>query len=69
DFDRPRQSTLKNSDRYRVFFVNRKADGDRIITEQTKFIKLVIQNLGEREFRWDVPFEYAEISPKPGERF
>ncbi len=72
DFDRPRQGILKDSDRYRVFFVNRKADGDRIITEQTKFIKLVIQNLGEmaeRKFRWDMPVEYAEISPKLGERF
>ncbi|RKY66287.1 MAG: hypothetical protein DRQ02_09070 [Candidatus Latescibacterota bacterium] len=72
DFDRPRQSTLKDSDRYRVFFVNRKTDGNRIITKQTRFIKLIIENLGkraERGFRWDLPFEYPEISPKIGKRF
>lgn len=72
DFDRPRNQTLEYSDNYRVFFVNRATDGSRIITQDTRFIKLVIQDLGgeaEREFRWDLPFEYPKIALKPAERF
>jgi hypothetical protein len=64
-FDMPQFDRLEASDRYRVFFVNRKAGEKKpIIAEDTPFVKLIITGLGnvpEREFVWDLPFVYPKL--------
>ena len=64
-FDHPRSDVLEGSDGYRVFFPNRKSDGTPVVTEDTRAVRLIIENLGgveERVFTWDLPFPYPELS-------
>jgi hypothetical protein len=64
-FDMPQFDPLEASDRYRVFFVNRRLGAKTpIIEAETESIKLVILGLGnvpEREFVWDLPFVYPKL--------
>ncbi len=63
-FDRPRSDRLHDTDDYRVFFPNKTKDGKPIIDSDTKFIKLVIQDLGDvtqREFIWYLPLSYPIV--------
>ncbi|MFH1006810.1 MAG: hypothetical protein V1800_04815 [Candidatus Latescibacterota bacterium] len=64
-FDMPQFDRLETSDRYRVFFVNRRLGENRpIIEEETAFVKLVITGLGavpERAFVWDLPLGYPKL--------
>lgn len=61
-FDQPQFEHLEASDRYRVFFVNRRPDRKTpIIQETTTSITLVIEGLGEvprRAFTWELPLNY-----------
>lgn len=64
-FDMPQFERIEASDRYRVFFVNRKV-GEKgpIIGERTAFVKIVIVGLGnvpQREFVWELPFVYPKL--------
>jgi len=64
-FDHPRSDLLEGSDRYRVFFPNRRTDGTPVVGENTKTIRLAIEDLGdvkERVFTWNLPFAYPELS-------
>ena len=64
-FDMPQFERIETSDRYRVFFVNRRVEGKGpVIGERTAFVKLVIVGLGnvpEREFVWDLPLVYPKL--------
>jgi len=61
-FDQPQFERLEASDRYRVFFANRRPDRKTpIIQDSTTAITLVIENLGDvprRAFTWELPFDY-----------
>ncbi|RKY57171.1 MAG: hypothetical protein DRP94_09500, partial [Candidatus Latescibacterota bacterium] len=63
DYDVPPES-LETTARFRLFFVNRRSDGrPPIVREDTRQLKLVIEDWGGRprwEFAWDLPFRYPE---------
>ncbi len=64
EYDRPRVDSLETTAHFRLFFVNRRSDGrPPIVREDTKYIRLVIEDWGGQpfwEFRWDLPLRYPE---------
>ena len=64
-FDRPKESVLNGKVVFRLFFPNRKADRNTpIVTNHSKHIDLVIENLGNgpvRLFRWELPLQYPQM--------
>ena len=64
EFDRPEKEYLDGKLVYRLFFPNRRADRKTpIITSQSKYLELIVEDVGlepVRTLRWDLPLQYPE---------